>query len=473
MMSHAPAQSDLPSNGRPSKDWAYWPRLWMGVSEPVGPGAYAASGVVLMLLKYGVEALVVFRATRQFFWPWEFFNPVLTFRADLLQPAGEWLAWAWFLWSLPFLWIAVSMSVRRMADAGASPWLGMLVLVPLVNLAFMVAACCLASAPGARWRRDADEASAENRAKSAALAVGVSLVIGGSMLWFSVYLLAAYGASLFLGTPLVMSSVAGYLYNRPHARGWTSSILVGLASVAFAGLALLLFALEGAICVAMALPLMLPLGVMGGAIGKAIAETTRRPPLEWTAVVLALPLLAGGESLLARSEEYVVLTAVEIDAPAALVWRHVVEFPDLPGAREWYFRLGIACPERARIVGTGLGATRYCEFTTGTFVEPITTWDEPRRLAFDVDSQPAPMFELSPYRNVHPPHLDHHLRSTRGEFLLVPLSENRTRLEGRTWYVFEMFPQSYWTLWSDGMIHSIHWRVLEHIKRLSEQAGED
>jgi hypothetical protein len=223
----------------------------------------------------------------------------------------------------------------------------------------------------------------------------------------------------------------------------------------------------------MALPLMLPLGVMGGAIGKAIAETTRRPPLEWTAVVLALPLLAGGESLLARSEEYVVLTAVEIDAPAALVWRHVVEFPDLPGAREWYFRLGIACPERARIVGTGLGATRYCEFTTGTFVEPITTWDEPRRLAFDVDSQPAPMFELSPYRNVHPPHLDHHLRSTRGEFLLVPLSENRTRLEGRTWYVFEMFPQSYWTLWSDGMIHSIHWRVLEHIKRLSEQAGED
>jgi hypothetical protein len=293
------------------------------------------------------------------------------------------------------------------------------------------------------------------------------------MLWFSVYLLAAYGASLFLGTPLVMSAVAGYLYNRPRAHGWPSSIAVGLATVFFAGLALLLFALEGAICVAMALPLMLPLGVMGGAIGKAIAEATRRPPLEWTAVVLALPLLAGVESLLARSEEFVVLTAVEIDAPAAVVWKHVVEFPDLPPAREWYFKAGIACPQRARIVGTGPGATRYCEFTTGTFVEPITAWDEPRRLAFDVASQPAPMFELSPYKSVHPPHLDHHLQSTRGEFLLVPLSANRTRLEGRTWYVFQMFPQSYWTLWSDAMIHSIHSRVLMHIKRLSEQAGAD
>jgi hypothetical protein len=32
-----------------------------------------------------------------------------------------------------------------------------------------------------------------------------------------------------------------------------------------------------------------------------------------------------------------------------------------------------------------------------------------------------------------------------------------------------MYPQDYWTLWSDLVIHRIHQRVLEHIKRLAER----
>ena len=82
------------------------------------------------------------------------------------------------------------------------------------------------------------------------------------------------------------------------------------------------------------------------------------------------------------------------------------------------------------------------------------------------------MFELTPYRHVHPPHLDGALRSNRGEFLLIPLPGGRTRLEGRTWYEFEMFPQGYWTLWSDLVIHRIHERVLLHVKRLSEEMAD-
>jgi hypothetical protein len=31
-----------------------------------------------------------------------------------------------------------------------------------------------------------------------------------------------------------------------------------------------------------------------------------------------------------------------------------------------------------------------------------------------------------------------------------------------------MAPGGYWTLWSDALLHSIHTRVLTHIKRLSE-----
>jgi hypothetical protein len=59
----------------------------------------------------------------------------------------------------------------------------------------------------------------------------------------------------------------------------------------------------------------------------------------------------------------------------------------------WIFRLGVAYPLRARISGEGAGAIRRCEFSTGAFVVPITTWSPPNRLAFDVTSQPLSMTE--------------------------------------------------------------------------------
>lgn len=123
---------------------------------------------------------------------------------------------------------------------------------------------------------------------------------------------------------------------------------------------------------------------------------------------------------------------------------------------------------RATIDGTGVGAVRRCEFSTGAFIEPITAWEPGRRLAFDVAAQPPPMHELSPYRHIHPPHLDGYLRCRRGEFRLVPLDGGRTRLEGSTWYEYEIYPQCYWTLWQDALIQRIHRRVLDHIRRESE-----
>lgn len=445
----------------------YLPRLWFGVSEPVGRSVYAVSGAGLMLFKYGVEALAVWVYAGALFMPWDFLNPLLTMRAELLQAGPEWLGWAMFAWSLPFLWIALSMGVRRAADAGGSPWLGLLILIPLVNLATMIILASVPSSRGAGWTPQRHTQATSTDAKSAVWALASSLLVGGLMLVVCVFLLQTYGAALFLGTPLLMGVIAAYLYNREASHGYLLSILLGGGAVLFASAALLLFALEGVICITMALPLMLPLGALGGLIGKAIADATRRERHELLAAILLLPLLAVGEASWTSTREYEVLTAVEIDAPPEVVWRHVVEFPDLPPAEAWYFRAGIASPTRARIEGRGVGATRYCEFTTGTFVEPITTWQPPRRLAFDVTEQPAPMFELSPYRHVHPPHLDGYLRSNRGEFRLIELPYGRTRLEGRTWYEFDMYPQAYWTLWSDAIIHRIHLRVLEHVKQSS------
>jgi hypothetical protein len=79
------------------------------------------------------------------------------------------------------------------------------------------------------------------------------------------------------------------------------------------------------------------------------------------------------------------------------------------------------------------------------------------------------MNELTFYHHLDPPHLHGYLVSKEGQFQLTTLPDGSTRLEGTTWYQHHLRPARYWQLWSDYIIHRIHLRVLEHIKRLAEQ----
>ena len=164
------------------------------------------------------------------------------------------------------------------------------------------------------------------------------------------------------------------------------------------------------------------------------------------------------------STNFVVRTSIDINAPPSQVWQQVVAFAEIPPPRELLFRTGIAYPVRAEITGRGPGAVRYCIFSTGSFVEPIEVWDEPRLLKFGVASSPAPLNELTLYGHIEPRHLHGYFVSEEGQFQLIPLFGGGTRLEGATWYRHSMWPAGYWHFWSDYIIHRIHLRVLHHIQ---------
>ena len=148
---------------------------------------------------------------------------------------------------------------------------------------------------------------------------------------------------------------------------------------------------------------------------------------------------------------------------------HAISFPKLPESRDWVFQTGLAYPTEARIEGSGPGSVRYCQFSTGAFVEPITVWDEPHLLRFRVIRNPAPLQEWSPWGEIRPKHLHGYLISEQGQFQLTPLAGGRTLLTGTTWYRHSLWPAQYWRLWSDVVIHRIHLRVLNHVRALAEQ----
>lgn len=294
----------------------------------------------------------------------------------------------------------------------------------------------------------------------AALLAGASLVLAGGWLIH----IGSYGLTLFLLIPLLTGALA-VAFTGPETR--RKAALHGMLANMILSVSLLFIGVEGLICIFMSWPLILPLGALGG----YLAGWARALPVNAMNALLLVPVAAGslGFDFVAQVPVFEARTVLEIAAPPSRVWKHVVTFSDLPEPDDWYFRVGLAYPRRARIEGSGPGAIRYCEFSTGAFVEPIETWDEPRLLRFQVTENPAPMHEWSPYADVVPKHLNGYFTSKRGQFRLVPLANGtRTRLEGTTWYQHGLWPAAYWQLWSDAIIHRIHLRVLTHIKTLAE-----
>ena len=439
-------------------------KLLFGLTLPVDRRTYAIVGVMLMVLKLGVDQLFLYVATGKLWGFWQYLS--LGMLSDQVPSVAIGVL---TLWALPFAWIGLSMTVRRAIDAGLSPWVGLLFCVPLINLVLMIALCFRPSRPqGPRTAATARESP--TWMSSRLTSIGASLAVAMAVTAVSVFAIRDLGVVLFAGTPLGMGVVAGYTFNRGIRRELSATLGIAGVSLIAAAAVLMLFAIEGLVCLAMALPLAAPLILLGAILGRSVALGTARHASPLMLLLLVLPLAAWVEPSV-RSAERVhrVTSSLFIDATPEDVWPYLISFEPLAPPRELYFRLGIAYPQRARIEGRGVGAIRYCEFSTGSFVEPITVWDEPRKLAFDVTSQPEPLRELSPYPYVYSNHLDGSFTSKRGEFVLKPGPEGGTILEGSTWYQLSLFPGPYWTLWSDFLIRAIHLRVLDHVKTTVEQ----
>jgi hypothetical protein len=453
---------------RPSDLWR-----WEGTLDR---GPYALLGLLHTAVKYNIDRLLMASIDGNP-WRWSlYWRPGDTFNRLVSDPEAAPIGWTLLLSSLPFLWAGVVLSIRRLRSAGLPLWLLAGFCVPVLNLLFFAVLSTLprreagTRGPGAPFL---SRVIPKSYWGSAALAMAATVVPMGLTTIFATEIARSYGWTLFIGVPFMIGFYSALLCSYHQPRSFGACFAVAAGSLGLLGLLLLGAAFEGVLCILMAAPIALAIAAVGTFLGYAVRKMVREPYSSYLfGLLIVLPLLVGAESATAPEAPLVaVRSSVEIDAPPQRVWRHVVRFTEIPPPEEWIFRTGLSYPLRAEILGQGPGAVRHCVFTTGPFVEPITAWEEPRLLAFGVTSQPAPMHEWTPWPTIHPPHLEGCFVSRRGQFLLEPMPGGRTRLEGTTWYTHELFPTFYWGLWSDAIIHRIHRRVLDHVRRLAEEKG--
>jgi len=453
---------------------------WKGT---LNRGQYALIGLVGFAIKHNLDRII---ASVVFHRPWSLFNYWIplgkAIRVTSLGHADARFLLTMVILSMPFIWVGVVSTLKRLRDARLPLASVMLFFLPFANVLFFILLCLI---PGRSSHSAVEGNAAQNeqsrfgawiphsRIGSAAVAALITGLIGGAIAYFAMDVFIGYGWGLFVALPFCMGFASVLLYGFHHQNSFGSSITVSLTSVLVLAGLLLAFGWEGLICILMAAPIGAICAMAGGAIAWFIQSRTpsHRPTLAMFLIVLLfVPALMGAEQASHLVPPvYAVRSSIEIDAPPEAVWKQVVAFAQISEPHELLFRAGIAYPIRAEIVGHGVGAERRCVFSTGAFVEPIEVWDQPRLLKFSVTSNPPPMQEWTPYSKIETPHLHGFLVSQGGQFLLTPLPGGRTRLEGTTWYRHTMWPATYWRLWSDEIIHEIHMRVLRHIKINTEQ----
>ncbi len=444
----------------------------------IGRAGFVVWGVLLAGVKFNLDRFVAYFLAGEA-WSLSAYERAWAYAVDPLgQPTSQSWRISMLVLAIPFIWAGMTFTVKRLRSAGLPLWLSFLFFAPVIKFLFFAVLAVVPPrsieglAHGSTIARKVPRWMPRTRVGAALASAGLTSIAAAAVVWFGTHVLESYGWALFAGLPFCMGFLSSLLLSLHGTMAMRDALAAATLSCLFVGGVLLAVALEGFICILMAAPLALGLALAGAVFGCVVAGSLSSRGAGgglFCVPLLVLPMILAGEKAVAPLPEVrPVTTSVLVNATVQTVWSNVVSFPELPAPTETHFRMGIAYPIRAEIRGSGVGAIRFCQFSTGPFVEPITVWDEPRLLRFNVTSNPPPMREWSPYSSVDASHLHGFMESEQGQFLITPLPNGGTLLEGTTWYRHGLWPDRYWRFWSDRIIHSIHRRVLNHIQGLSE-----
>ena len=274
----------------------------------------------------------------------------------------------------------------------------------------------------------------------------------------------------FLGAvPFGMGALTGALL-RPGAN-IIGAVLLPWATVALSIAAALATGNEGVICSVMALPLLLGAASLGGVLVWAVRRRGGSAPLAVLVcggAVAPIGLVRWEDGTQAPREERTVAGSIDIDAPAATVWREIARVR--PIAREELpvrasHLMGFPRPIEATLSFEGQGAVRKASFERGlVFTETVTIWKPLEELSFTIAVDPVPPEALDEHVTIGGPHFD----VLDGTYRLEQLAAGGVRLHLSSRHRLSTRFNAYAGWWSDLVMSDIQGAILEVVKARAE-----
>jgi len=430
----------------------------------ISPLLYAALAPALILSQHLAVALVFGLAGTGLEYDAEFWALPLR-RLASLPGLSAWAAALAFVFSLAISWLLALLSYRRASRSGGGHVLAALAAVPALQVLAVAVLACKPSQRAAPEPEPQPEDREDVGHAIQGMVAGMAIIVMAVLI--SAVTFGAYGWGLFVMTPFLVGVTTAYLANRRTALPPGRTLPLVMKAAALGTAALVALALEGIVCILMAAPLGAAAAAAGGAVGRAtaLAGHRRGKPLMSLAVLPALFALDG-----AMPPAVAIATheSIEISAPPAAVWNALTSEEAIAIQPGLVAQAGLAYPVRGRLLGQGVGAERHGEFSTGRARERVTEWVPGRRLALIILSQPPAMEEMSPYRQVHAPHVSGYFETITTSFDLEALPGGRTRLIARASHMLRMDPVLYWEPVARWAIHSNVRRVLQDIEGKAE-----
>ena len=300
----------------------------------------------------------------------------------------------------------------------------------------------------------------------AGITLGLSYLLH---LWMKFEATTVYGIWLFITLCLVTGIISGMIAHRVGDREGIFNFWVALCSYFLFSFVVMIFAFEGAICLAMAFFLVVPLNWLGLALGGWVASVLESRNKMYASALPLILLPAVDSAIQSREPNRVVeVSSVVINATPEKIWPFLFHLEEIPPPTNVLFILGVAHPVHIDSTGETAGSTRNWGLSTGNMPGLITKVEKNKRVVFRVDGTPKPMHELNPFGEVNAIHDHHYYEVESGEFVLEPLSGGRTRLTGVSTYRHRLYPGGYWTLWTDSVVEQVHLMELNEIKRRAE-----
>jgi hypothetical protein len=274
--------------------------------------------------------------------------------------------------------------------------------------------------------------------------------------------------------PLVCGFLAVYFAEIRQQQSVVVWLLVPWLTVVGGCGAMILFLIEGWICIIMYLPVGLAFSSVGGVIAGLIARNKRsqRVGNVTTACILFLPFVFGPleSSLFNRREIRTVENVIDVQASPAQVWDQIKTVPAIRKGElqsSWSHRIGFPDPIAATLSYEGVGGVRRASFDGGVlFIETVDVWEPQHRLAFSIHPETAqiPNTTLDEHVTVGGPYFD----VLRGEYRIEPLPNGKVRLHLTSWQRVSTDFNWYAHLWTDAVMSDLQKRILHVVQRRAE-----